>query len=194
MREDFTRPDGIPVECRNEVAFNALKGLRDRLNVDFSGLVQELEAGNGFTPTWPIFGADESYSKLFFVPTEDIYSSLLVLAERSPEAARPSPFAFSEAPPLPEPNAIRIEDLDQDVECLTRSPKMSSQNVDELYKMLRKLENPHLEKLISTMDLNESDVVMVPVVGLDHNLVVYKLSADNFLTITLDVWHERQVR
>lgn len=172
---------GPTTEQQNEICFNVLRSLRDRCNVDFGNMVHEIEQGVGFAPFWPVFGTG-SEGRIFFVNTEEVYSHLLILSDR------PKTWEYTEAP---RPTEVQIEDLDYDVEHLIASPRIFSAGVRELEDMLKRLPPITLEGLVKLMECNESEKVMVPVVALHNSFSIYRISADNFLAMVLDIYFDK---
>lgn len=173
---------------QNENCFHLLKSLRDSQKVDFGNLVHELEQGNGFAPFWPMFSENERIS---FINTEDIYLYLTILSERPP-VVRMFDFDDTLRAAMAEPTEVPIEDLDYDIEHLIQSPRIYSAGVKELEEMLRRLSGETLEGLLKMMECNDSETVLVPVVGLHNGLTVYKLAADHFLVMALDAFFEKK--
>lgn len=167
--------------------FSALESLRNNSNVNYENVIEELESGNGFMPFWPVFGVGPD-GMVDFVPTEEIYGQLMILSERAPG------WAFSSRQPVP--TQIPIEDLTADCVSLIESKgRLYSPGVNELDNMLRKLRPLDISGLLKMMELNESKIVLVPVIGLGTQPpLIYKIDADYFLDMLFDVYFDNEGR
>lgn len=163
-------------EIVNHKTFQTLEQFRNQRRVDFSNIIESIEAGECFGPFWPMFGIGLG-NRVEFIRTEELYGQLLLLAEVNP---------WYYATDQNNVRQLPIENLNPDIEAMIISPRMISPVINELDSFLRALSSTDLEGLVKMMEINDTKTVLIPVLGRGNDKL-YRIDADYFLDALMDV-------
>lgn len=153
----------------------------ESMNRNMTDLCREVERGNTFYPYWPMW--DNQSERLTVMETDEVYLMLQSLTDVGYRAESGGVFYHV-------PESV---DVDRDIRSVTKDtePHQLPESVQQVENLLMRMPTTILRGLISLLDKNETERVMLPIVGQSRQMQCYVIDKINLLNLLIFAYYNR---